>query len=145
MLKGTHNVHSLLSTFQLAAYISLHVPFTNCTGAGSPLLLSTKSGSLRDLPARHRFSFTSVESLDPRPILGGDLNSELARIASTEPTGSVGALNTIHSLPEDNGIAPPGLVLKTPGTLTPGRLDSRKSKSMDVLSPVAPPKGENDS
>ena len=113
--------------------------------------MSTKTGSLCDLPARTRFSFTSFDSLDPRPILGGgDLTSELSRIASSERTSSVEALNSTRVLPKGtttatansnmiNGDA--GVVFKAPpgALLTPGRLDPRKSRSMDVLSPTGPP------
>ena len=111
--------------------------------------MSTKTGSLCDLPARTRFSFTSFDSLDPRPILGGgDLTSELSRIASSERTNSVEALNSARVLPKgtaNNINGDIGVVFKAPSSalLTPGRLDPRKSRSMDVLSPTGPPpKGE---
>lgn len=114
---------------------------TKLVGVDSPLLVSTKSGSLVDLPAKTRLSFTSVDSLDPRPILGGDLNSELARIASSEQTNSVEA---VRVFPEDAAEGDGSLVFKLPyDTLSPGKLDIRKSRSMDVLSPTGPPpKGE---
>lgn len=109
--------------------------------------MSTKTGSLCDLPARTRFSFTSFDSLDPRPILGGgDLTSELSRIASSERTNSVEALNSARVLPKGNINGDTGVVFKAPSgaLLTPGRLDPRKSRSMDVLSPTGPPpKGED--
>ena len=98
--------------------------------------MSTKSGSLIDLPAKTRLSFTSFDSLDPRPIVGSDLNSELARIASSEQTNSVEA---VRVLPEAAAEGDGGLGLKSHDLLSPGRLDIRKSRSMDVLSPTGPP------
>ena len=143
------NSLTLYTAIYLCVYISLQ-SINQCdklnytlAGINSPLLVATKSGSLCDLPTRSRLSFTSVDSLDPRPILGSDLNSELSRIASSDRTGSFEAFRT---LPDDLANGGVGIVFRPQSLLSPGKLDPRKSRSMDVLSPTGPPpKGERSS
>ena len=98
------------------------VPISSDTEEGKSFLVPTKTGSLGDLLAGDRASIASLDSLDPRPIIGDHFVSESSSSQALELGGSV-ATDVRWNL-------------KSAGFNGSGggmQLDARRCKSMDAL------------